>query len=97
MDGIAKLECTLIKIHGSRGMVSIINFYNPRQPLVHKRLQEAFRRGDGVVVVLGDFNSHNILWGSKITDRNGECIEGLIDEFDIVVLINDDKFDLFDK
>ena len=31
-------------------------------------------------------SSHNILWGSKITDRNGECIEGFIDEFDIVVL-----------
>ena len=57
MEGIAELECNLIKIHGSRGLVSIANFYNPCQPLVHKRLQEAFGRGDGVIIVCGDFKS----------------------------------------
>ncbi len=79
MEGIAELSCHLIKVHGSRGLVSFVNFYNPCQSLVHKRLQEVFRRGDGVVLVCGDFNSHNIIWGSKIMDGNGECIEDLID------------------
>ena len=40
----------------------------------------------GVVLVSGDFNSHNTVWGSKDTDRNGDIIEDLIDEFDMVIL-----------
>ena len=39
-----------------------------------------------VILWCGDFNSHNSLWGSKLTDRNGECIESIIDEFDLVLL-----------
>ena len=85
-EDITELECILIKVHGSRGRVTIINFYNPCQPLMHKSLQEVFRRCEGVVLVCGDFNSHNILWGSKDTDRNGNIIEDLIDEFDMVIL-----------
>ena len=39
-------------------------------------------------ILLGDFNSHNSLWGSRHTDIRGRKIEKLLDEPDLVLLNN---------
>ena len=38
------------------------------------------------LIVLGDFNSHNTLWGSSVTNCNGRALEDFILENDLVLL-----------
>jgi len=55
----------------------LVNFYNPCQKLndnILKRLVVNIDENDKCVI-LGDFNSHNILWGSKINDCNGKIVD----------------------
>ena len=42
-------------------------------------------------ILVGDFNSHNQLWGSKSTDSRGKKIEKLLLENDDIILLNDDQ------
>ncbi|KAJ8953314.1 hypothetical protein NQ318_012108 [Aromia moschata] len=37
-------------------------------------------------IINGDFNAHNVLWGSGHTDARGRMIETLIEEIDVVLL-----------
>lgn len=36
----------------------------------------------------GDFNAHNTLWGSRVTDLNGEVVEEMMDDRRLVCLNN---------
>lgn len=38
------------------------------------------------IVLLGDFNSHNDLWGSKEVDKRGRAIEGLVSDRNLIIL-----------
>ncbi len=40
------------------------------------------------MVWCGDFNGHNTLWGSDRTDINGQIIEEMLDEKNLVCLNN---------
>jgi exonuclease III len=37
-------------------------------------------------LLLGDFNAHNTLWGSKVSNSRGKTIERLIDNHNLIVL-----------
>ena len=37
-------------------------------------------------IICGDFNSHNILWGSENTDKNGRLVEEFLLERNLVLL-----------
>lgn len=47
------------------------------------------------VIWVGDFNSHNPLWGSRIKDTNGNTIEEFMDRWRLVYL-NDGRPTRFD-
>lgn len=40
------------------------------------------------ILILGDFNSHNILWGSSYSDSRGKIIENIIDRTELILLNN---------
>lgn len=42
------------------------------------------------IIINGDFNAHNLLWGGRHNDNRGLIIENAIDSYNFV-LINDDK------
>lgn len=56
--------------------IVIINVYNPCRRIRIKEL-ERFELGNKAIWC-DDFNAHNILWGGKTTDNNGQTIEELI-------------------
>ena len=66
----------------------LVNFYNPCQKLndnILKRLVVNIDENDKCVI-LGDFNSHNILWGSKINDCNGKIVDKFVMDHDLLLL-----------
>ena len=44
-------------------------------------------------MLLGDFNGHNVLWGSKDNDPRGDLIEDFISQNDICLM--NDRSDTF--
>ena len=38
------------------------------------------------MLILGDFNSHNVQWGSKNTEKNGKVIEEYLLKHNLVFL-----------
>jgi len=79
-DCNVQLECNIIKLPSTREVVTIVNFYNPCRPLINNILQWVLCKCEGVILLCGDLNSLNYLWGSKLTDRNSECIISIIDD-----------------
>lgn len=43
---------------------------------------------DSSTLVLGDFNAHNTIWGSKSTDSKGRVIEQFYQQFNLTILNN---------
>jgi len=79
------VEVLTIEVTATTGVMTISNVYNPpRNDINVAEYQQILGRGNTVVV--GDFNSQSTLWGSAQTDRNGEVLEGLLDDYGLVSL-----------
>lgn len=71
--------------------VTIVNYYNPCKKLELMKLEEIEGQNSSNIVWCGDFNGHNTLWGSDRTDTNGQVIEELLDEKNLVCLNDGSK------
>src|SRR6266516_3207433 len=66
--------------------VTVVNVYDPPDHLVDlEDYRQVFGIG-GRVIVTGDFNAHNPFWKSERIDRRGECIEGILEDYDFTML-----------
>ena len=71
-------------------MVTVCSLYLPgRQALNPKELDELFRQLPSPALIVGDFNSHNPLWGSSICNVRGKQIEDFINRHDLCILNSD--------
>lgn len=88
------LECIIVRVWGQHRWINIVNFYNPCIQINISELESVMGTGAPVIWV-GDFNSHNLLWGSRIKDNNGSTIEECMDSWGLVCL-NDGRSTRFD-
>lgn len=84
----SNLELIVIEIWSTTGRISLLNFYNPCLRLSAVELEDIMRQVRPPVIWTGDFNAHNVLWGSRRTDGNGEVVEEIMHDFNLVC-IND--------
>jgi len=63
-----------------------VNYYNPCQRIELNTFEELEEQSRVNIVWCGDFNAHNTLWGSEKADGNGQVIEDLLDERNLVCL-----------
>ena len=49
-------------------------------------LEEITKNCSNTIIITGDFNSHNPLWGSAKCDSNGRIIEGFMEKHDLVIM-----------
>ena len=78
----------LINLHIGNSTISIVNYFNPCKQLEEKDMNSLLHhvKDPTKLIIVGDFNSHNTLWGSVNTDSNGHLIENFIIQNDMVVL-----------
>src|SRR5437867_2699472 len=81
-----KIEALAVQIFCKKTKVTIVNVYDPPGNLVAlEDYRQVFNIG-GRVIVTGDFNAHNPLWKSEQMDRRGRCVEGMLDDYDFIML-----------
>ena len=66
--------------------LNIINVYNPCLVMVESHLVDLEPHINNNTLICGDFNSHNSLWGSNLTDKNGQFTEDFMSKFDLICL-----------
>lgn len=79
------LQAVAIKVNFPYKM-TICNIYLPDNQWTSEDLQDVIEQLPAPILLLGDFNSHNILWGSEFTDRRGRNIEHIINELNLNLL-----------
>lgn len=89
------VEAVLIEIWVGKTKFKIVNYYNPCKRILKETLEGMCNVEDGKLVICGDFNAHNTLWGGTKVDDNGNTIEEFMDDFKLVCL-NDGRSTRFD-
>ncbi|KAI2645235.1 hypothetical protein H4Q32_023867 [Labeo rohita] len=84
------VECVSIQVLSIHEGIRIIHFYNPCKEISNTILEKVMGNIQGKIIICGDFNAHNGLWGSKNTDNNGIIIEEFTEEH-LLVCLNDGK------
>ena len=70
---------------------TIVNYYNPCIDIKNSTLLEFLQNSNKNLIIVGDFNSHNPIWGSNKLDKNGKLIEKYIQENNLC-LMNDGSY-----
>lgn len=83
-------EYIAVGIWGRGQEIFIINYYNPCKKLILEKLKEVHGQDNHRVIWYGDLNAHNTLWGGRYINANGQVVEELIEERELVCL-NDGK------
>jgi hypothetical protein len=83
------IECQSIKIDLKDGPIFITNIYippNSSTPNYNASISHLFHNGNSDSLVLGDFNAHDQLWHSSISDNRGAILADEIDSSDFITL-----------
>lgn len=90
--GIGKdQEYVVVEVWAGKMKLVIINFYNPCKQLESNELEKVEGQDNENVIWCGDFNAHSTLWGGSRTDRNGQVIEDMLNDKNLVCLNNGTK------
>ena len=82
-----QLEVLLVEIfQEDKSRVNIVNIYNPGLPIEKDEVSNILKNLNDNVIICGDLNGHNALWGSKKNDANGNVIIDIINDFNLVCL-----------
>ena len=79
-------EYQQVDIYLNKYVLSVVNFYNPCSRLFECKLQTLLQQCNKKIFLCGDFNSHNTLWGSILTDKNGEIVEDFLVNNELMIL-----------
>lgn len=82
---------TKATLHRTINICSI--YIPPHNPLNEIDLNNLIDQLPRPFLLLGDFNSHNVIWGSKYSDKKGKNLENIINNNDFCLLNN--KFNTY--
>ena len=81
------LQVVAVQVTLGGAPITILAVYIPgNNNLTTRDLSHLMRNIKGQILILGDFNGHNYLWGSHDVDRRGEVIETFTDKHNLCVL-----------
>ena len=75
------IEYNHVEINIMNLNINIINIYNPGKKICKNLYNILFSQKN--VIICGDFNSSNKIWGSNNTNTNGKIIQELVEENDL--------------
>ena len=79
------MECLAVEIKLKNKLFVVVNVYiSPSVELCVQDFKQLFRFRNAIIT--GDFNAHNRLWKSKHTNKRGETIEEIMNEFNYCII-----------
>ena len=82
------LQAVAVTLHTPLRL-TICSIYLPDQGWREEELESLFKQLPPPIMVMGDFNCHNSLWGSSFTDKKGQGLEEVVQECGLVVMNED--------
>lgn len=79
-------EYVVVEVWADKKKIVIINYYNPCKQLEVKDMEVIEGQDRDNVIWCGDFNAHNTLWGGDKTDNNGQVIEEIMNDRNLVCM-----------
>ena len=87
------LECQAVSLNSELGKVDILNIYNPHKVVTKEEYIFYLRQLNSNFVMVGDFNSHSILWEyDGQTNSAGRELEKLLNDACIDICLLNDEF-----
>lgn len=84
----SQLEAIAVKVKGIKEF-NICNIYLPPDYFIdYNDLNDLINQIPCPRIITGDFNGHNIMWGSNTTNPRGRVIENIINNFNFCLLNN---------
>lgn len=84
------LQAVAVRLEAPIPLTVISLYLPPAKPFLIQDLNDLCNNVPSPVLILGDFNSHNELWGSNHTDSRGKTIENFINYNDLNILNEND-------
>lgn len=82
------LEAVAIKIEQKQEINLCTLYLPPNEALDSEELSSLLQQIPLPRIILGDFNCHNIIWGSMMTNRKGRILEEILDYQNLALLNN---------
>lgn len=82
---VSDLQIVAIKIISPVNM-TLCNIYLPNAAWTIEQIDHIIEQLSSPYVVMGDFNAHNILWGSIKTDAKGRILERWLERDDLAII-----------
>lgn len=80
-------EFVACKVSFGEQCITVINFYlQPSSRISVEELTNIFNISNSYTFVCGDFNAHNIIWGSDRCDARGNVVECAADKCNLTIL-----------
>ena len=86
----SNLQAIAVRMSLEKSFTLCSIYLPPSVPVAYSDLTDLLEQLPSPVILVGDFNAHNPLWGSSRTDPRGKSIEKLLSESDLQ-LLNDDS------
>lgn len=80
------LQAVAIKIHLDVSITICCIYLHQSDTITDSKLQELAKQLPEPYLITGDFNAHNVIWGSACTDQRGEIIESFLANTDNLLL-----------
>jgi exonuclease III len=81
------LEAIAVSLYLPTQKLTVCNVYlPPNATITVLELSKLIEQLPRPFVLLGDFNAHNVIWGSNRTDTRGEMLESLMEDHNLVLL-----------
>ncbi|KAL4088962.1 hypothetical protein QTP88_024040 [Uroleucon formosanum] len=83
------IEAIVATIKLTNNDINICNIYLPNQKsFTDTDISNIIKQLPHPFIIVGDFNSHNVIWGSDHTDQRGKIIEKILENNNIILLNN---------
>ncbi len=86
LDLQTDLQVIAIRIHTTHPATICCFYLPPHESLDTNTIQTILNKLPTPVILVGDFNAHNTLWGSWHINQRGRVLEDIIEQYDLTIL-----------
>jgi len=80
------IEAIVVTVKSTKNDINI-NIYLPNhKSFTGTDINNIIKQLPQPFIIVGDFNSHYVIWGSKNTDRRGKVLEKILEKNNIILL-----------